>query len=427
MHISFEIEIFLVVICLILSAFFSASETALVSISELKVKHLVEEKGESAKALELWLLKPNKVLITILIGNNIVNILASVLATDLSMKIFGNIQLAIVTGFMTFLILLFAEITPKALAKHNYAKLGLVLIKPLKGFYYLFYPITYVLECFVILLNKITGIEIEKLGPSITEEEIEFLIKMGEKEGILEYQKKEMLHNIFEISERTAKEVMVPRTDMVVLDVEASFDEIFKIIKETEFSRIPVYEERLDNIIGILYVKDILKFINDKIDNIKVRSVIRKAYFVPETKKIDELLKEFQIKRIHMAIVIDEYGGVSGIVTLEDIIEEIVGEIRDEYDNEEDIKIVKVSDGLYRADARINVDDFLEYFKMENIKEKDMNGFETLGGLIYDLAGKVPEVGEEYQFNGYILKVVHKDGRKLKSIEIKKIDDQIKE
>lgn len=425
MLVSFEVEIILVVICLMLSAFFSATETALISISELKAKHLIEENGAYAKALELWLLKPNKVLITILIGNNIVNILSSVMATDLSLKLFGNIQLAITTGIMTFLILLFAEITPKALAKHNYEKLGVIFIKPLKYFYYLFYPITYVLEYFVILLNKITGIKIEKLGPSITEEEIEFLIKMGEKEGILEFQKKEMLHNIFEISERTAKEVMVPRTDMVVLDVDDNFDNMLKIIKDTEFSRIPVYEERLDNIIGILYVKDILKYLNDKSDNIKVRSIIRKAYFVPETKKLDELLKEFQLKRIHMAIVVDEYGGVSGIVTLEDIIEEIVGEIRDEYDNEEDIKIVKISDGLFKADARISIDDFLEYFNIE--RAENMSGFETLGGLIYDLAGKVPEVGEEYQFNGYILKVLHRDGRKLKSIEIKKIADQKKE
>jgi CBS domain containing-hemolysin-like protein len=420
-----DLEIVLIIVCLLLSAFFSATETSLVSISELKAKHLIEENGSYAKQLNLWLLKPNKVLITILIGNNIVNIFSSVLATDLSMKLFGDIQLAITTGVMTFLILLFGEITPKALAKNNYERLGVLFIKPLKYFYYLFYPVTYVLEYFVILLNKLTGIKIEKLGPSITEDEIEFLIKMGEKEGILEYQKKEMLHNIFEISERTAKEVMVPRTDMVVLDIEENFESMLKVIRETEFSRIPVYEEKLDNIIGILYVKDILKYLNDKFENIKVRSIIRKAYFVPETKKLDELLKEFQLKRIHMAIVVDEYGGVSGIVTLEDIIEEIVGEIRDEYDNEEDIKIVKVSDGIFKADARVSIDDFLEYFNIE--RAENMSGFETLGGLIYDLAGKVPEVGEEYQFNGYILKVLHRDGRKLKTIEIKKIIDQKKE
>ena len=180
MFVSFEVELILVVICLMLSAFFSATETALISINELKAKHLIEENGRNAKGLELWLLKPNKVLITILVGNNIVNVFSSVLATDLSLKLFGNVQLAITTGVMTFLILLFAEITPKALAKHNYEKLGLIFIRPLKCFYYLFYPITYVLEYFVILLNKITGIKIEKLGPSITEEEIEFLIKMGE-------------------------------------------------------------------------------------------------------------------------------------------------------------------------------------------------------------------------------------------------------
>jgi CBS domain containing-hemolysin-like protein len=425
MSVSSDLELILIIICLLLSAFFSATETSLISISELKAKHLIEENGSYAKALQLWLLKPNKVLITILIGNNIVNIFSSVLATDLSMKLFGNIQLAITTGIMTFLILLFGEITPKALAKHNYEKLGVIFIKPLKYFYYLFYPVTYILEYFVILLNKITGIKIEKLGPSITEEEIEFLIKMGEKEGILEYQKKEMLHNVFEISERTAKEVMVPRTDMIVLDVEESFDNMLKIIRDTEFSRIPVYEERLDNIIGILYVKDILKHLNLKLDSIKVRSIIRKAYFVPETKKLDELLKEFQLKRIHMAIVVDEYGGVSGIVTLEDIIEEIVGEIRDEYDIEEDIKIVKISEDLYKADARINIDDFLEYFNIE--RAENMGGFGNLGGLTYDLAGKVPEVGEEYHFNGYILKVLHRDGRKLKTIEIKKLVEQKKE
>jgi CBS domain containing-hemolysin-like protein len=274
------------------------------------------------------------------------------------------------------------------------------------------------------LLNKLTGIKIEKICPTITEDEIEFLINIGEKEGALEYQKKEMLHNIFEISEKTAKEAMVPRTDLVALSVDENIDNILNVIKETEFSRIPVYEEKLDNIIGILYVKDLLKYIKDKLENVKLKSLLRKAYFVPETKKLDELLKEFQLKRIHMAIVVDEYGGISGIVTLEDIIEEIVGEIRDEYDTDEEIKIVKVADGVFKTDARLAIDDFFEYFPID--REDSISGYETLGGLIHDIAGKIPEIGDEYIYKGYSLKIVHKEGRKLKTIEIRetKKDDK---
>ncbi|MDY6820535.1 MAG: hemolysin family protein [Deferribacterota bacterium] len=425
MAISLELEIIFIILCLLLSAFFSATETALTSISEFKTRKLLEEEDRGkAKALTLWLLRPNRILITILVGNNLVNILSSVLATDLSIKIFGSIEVALTTGIMTFLILLLAEITPKTLAKHNYEKLSIYFINILKLFYYLFYPITYLLEYFVIFLSKITGIKIERIGPTITEDEIEFLIKVGGKEGILEYQKREMLHNIFEMSDMTVKEVMVPRTDMLAVDVEESKDEIIKVIREYEFSRIPVFEGRVDNIIGILYVKDLLKYSSDTFNDIEIRSILRKPYFVPETKKIDELLREFQAKRIHMAIVIDEYGGVAGLVTLEDILEEIVGEIRDEFDNEEDIKIVKVADNVYKADARININDFLEYF---NIEKNDItDDCETLAGLIYSLAGKIPEIGEEYTFDKYILKVLSREGRKLRKVEIK-LEDSTKE
>jgi len=406
----------LIIICLVMSAFFSSTETALTSLTELKINHLVHEKGEKAKALELWLLHPNKVLNTILIGNNIFNILGSVLAAEVANMMFESTPITLVTGVMTLMVLIFGEITPKTFAKHNAEMFSLFAIKILRLFYTIFYPVSYSLNVFVKVLIKLMGGEIEKVGPSITEDELEFLISVGEKEGVLEDQKREMLHNIFEISDTIAREVMVPRTDMTILRVDQPIDDIINVVSQTEYSRIPVYENKMDNIIGILYVKDLLKYIKEDFASIDIRKIMRKVYFVPETKKIDDLLREFQINRIHLAVVVDEYGGVSGIVTLEDILEEIVGEIRDEYDKEDDDITEKISEDEYIVKARMDVDDFCEFFGLE--KSEDMEEYETLGGLIYDLAGKIPDVGDEFELDGYTLTVIEKESRKLKKIKV---------
>ncbi|HCW93518.1 MAG TPA: HlyC/CorC family transporter, partial [Flexistipes sinusarabici] len=224
------------------------------------------------------------------------------------------------------------------------------------------------------------------------------------------------LHNIFEISDTIAREVMVPRTDMTILKVDQPINDIINVVSQTEYSRIPVYENRMDNIIGILYVKDLLKYIKEDFASIDIRKIMRKVYFVPETKKIDDLLREFQLNRIHLAVVVDEYGGVSGIVTLEDILEEIVGEIRDEYDKEDDDIVEKSSESEYIVRARMDVDDFCDFFGLE--KSEDMDEYETLGGLIYDLAGKIPDVGDEFNLDGYTLTVIEKESRKLKKIKV---------
>ena len=412
------LELIFISICLLFSGFFSGAETALTSLNELKVKHLMEEKGIKAKNLELWLMHPNKVLTTILVGNNIANILGSVLAADLSIKIFHNSAIAITTGVMTFLVLIFGEITPKTFAKHNAVTMSIATINILKLFYRLFYPISFFLNTIASWLIKMMGGSVEKKGPKITENELEFLISVSEKEGVLENQKKEMLHSIFEISDTYAKEVLIPRTEMIAISVKASIDSIVDLAKETGYSRIPVYEGRLDNIIGILYVKDLLKFFIGDLKQLDLKKILRKVYFIPETKKLDDLLREFQLKRIHLAIVIDEYGGVAGLVTLEDIIEEIVGEIRDEYDTKEEANIIKTGDDVYRVDAGINIEDFCDYFELE--RTEDMSAYETVGGLIYDLAGKIPEINDEYQLDGYTLVVLTKEERTLNTIEIKK-------
>ncbi|MCX8084049.1 MAG: hemolysin family protein [Calditerrivibrio sp.] len=407
-------------LCLLLSAYFSASETALTSLSELKAKHMIQEMGERGKILELWLLHPNKVLYTLLIGNNIVNILSSVLAADVAYKIFKDSSIAIVTGIMTVLIIFFGEIFPKTYAKHNAEKFSIFTMYILKIFFWLFYPFSWTLNKVVKALIKLFGGKVENEGPKITEDELEFLISIGEKEGVLENQKKEMLHNIFEISETSVKEIMVPLNDVTMIELSTPIDEIINVIAKTEYSRIPVYEDNTDNVIGILYSKDIIKYVNKGLDKINIKNILKKPYFVPSTKRIDDLLREFQINRIHLALVVDEYGSIDGLITLEDILEEIVGEIRDEYDKEEEEDIKQIGEGQYIIKGRLNIDDFCEYFSIQ--KTEDMEQYETISGLIYDLADKIPEVGEEYVYDGYKYIVVEKDGRKIQKIKMIKIE-----
>lgn len=414
---SITLELVYIGICLVLSGFFSGSETALTSLSELKINHMLSENYDRAKPLIIWRDNPNKVLNTILIGNNIVNILGSVLAANTAAKITGSSSIALVTGIMTILVLIFGEITPKTFAKHNAETLGLLSMKLLRLFYIVFYPFTYLINKLVVAFIKISGGSLGNGGPKITEGELEYLVSVGHQEGVLENDKKEMIHNIFDISETYVKEAMVPRTDMMALNKEATEDEIWSLILETEYSRIPVYEGDIDNIIGVLFVKDLVKNFR-KHEKIDFEGAIRPPYFVPETKKIDDLLREFQKARAHIAIVIDEYGGVAGIITMEDILEEIVGEIWDEHDVEEH-ECVQVSDDTYIVDVRMDIDDFCEKFGIE--KTQDMEEYETLGGLIFDIADKIPEVGEIYEYSEYRFKILTKHERRLDKIEIKKL------
>ncbi|PLX71018.1 MAG: HlyC/CorC family transporter [Denitrovibrio sp.] len=406
--------------CVLLSGVFSGSETALTSLGELKVRHMIEE-DKKARPLRLWVEHPNKVLNTILIGNNIVNILGSVLATDVSAKIFGDSRIAAVTGVMTLLVLFFGEITPKTFAKHNAATLAPYVIRFLKIPYFFFYPFSFGINKLVKGMIIITGGKLDKNKSRITEDELEFYISESEKEGIIENGKSRMLQNIFDISEIYVKEVMVPRTDMVAIDITDPVESYMEKIQSSEFSRIPVYEESIDKIIGILYVKDLLRFVNDGKTSFDLRKVLRKPYFIPETKKIDSMLSEFQKSRTHMAVVIDEYGGVDGIVTLEDILEEIVGEIWDEYDTEEH-EVTEIADDTFIVDVRMDIDDFCEKFELD--KTPEMEEYETLGGLVFDIAEKIPEVGEQYEYEKYQFKILNKHERRLDKVELRKLENE---
>jgi len=411
------LELLAIGACVILSGFFSGSETALTSLGELKVRHLIEE-DKKFKRLKLWVEHPNKVLNTILIGNNIVNILGSVLATDFSAKFFGDSRIAAVTGVMTLLVLFFGEITPKTFAKHNAELLAPYVIRILRFPYFIFYPFSFGINKLVKGIIILSGGKLDRNKSKITEDELEFYITESEKEGILENGKSRMLQNIFDISEIYVKEVMVPRTDMVAIDIADPIDSYMEKILASEFSRIPVYEETIDKIIGILYVKDLLRFVNKDKEEFDLRKVIRKPYFIPETKKIDSMMGEFQKTRNHMAIIIDEYGGVDGIVTLEDILEEIVGEIWDEYDTEEH-EVTEIAKDTYIVDVRMDIDDFCERFELQ--KTPEMEEYETVGGLVFDVAEKIPEVGEQYEYMNYQFKILNKHERRLDKVELRRI------
>ncbi|MGD9808671.1 MAG: hemolysin family protein [Deferribacterales bacterium] len=420
MNETLTLELMAIGACVILSGFFSGSETALTSLGELKIRHMIEE-NKKAKPLQLWLEHPNKVLNTILIGNNIVNILGSVLATDFAARLFGDSKIAAVTGIMTLLVLFFGEITPKTFAKHNAATIAPYVIRILKLPYFFFYPFSFGINKLVKAMIVISGGKLDKNKSRITEDELEFYISESEKEGIIENGKSRMLQNIFDISEIYVKEVMVPRTDMVAIDITDPLESYIDKILASEFSRIPVYEDTVDKIVGILYVKDLLRFVNKDSVTFDIKKVLRKAYFIPETKKIDSLLGEFQKNRNHMAIVIDEYGGVDGLVTLEDILEEIVGEIWDEYDTEEE-EVTEIADDTFIVDVRMDIDDFCEKFELE--KTGEMQEYETVGGLVFDIAEKIPEVGEKYEYENYQFKILNKHERRLDKVELRRLENE---
>ncbi len=416
-------QISFIVLSILFSAYFSATETALTSLGELRTRLAIKERGDKAKSLELWLKRPNRVLNTILVGTNLSNIFATVLAFEVVEKIFKYESIAITTGIMTFLILFFGEITPKSFAKNNAVTFSIYSMKFLKIFYIIFYPITFSMHIVVNHMLKTTGVVTNK-EPKITENELEFLINVGEKEGILEKDKGEMLTNIFDISDIQVREIIVPRIDVVAVPINISKENLLSVVKETEFSRIPVYKESLDDIVGILYVKDILKMDCQHFDVKDLMSKLRKPLFVPETKKIDTMLKEFQKSRLHLAVVMDEYGGTAGIITMEDILEEIVGDIFDEYDDE-DAEVTKVSENHFLIDAGMNIDDFCEEFNLE--KTEDMTEYETLGGFILDMAGEIPKVGYNFTWNNHIFTVKKMKDKRLERIEVKRITEHFEE
>jgi len=404
-----------ILFCLIGSAFFSGCETALTALGEAKVHQIIEQRGKRARILELWLKYPNHVLTTLLIGNNLVNILASALATAVASGIFRSSGLGIAVGVMTLLLLVFGEITPKTFAKHNAERIALVAIHLVRFCYILFFPVVILLVWFTQTVVRLTGGKLAPPDTAVTEQDIEFMIGLGRREGVLQKDEERMLHSVLEFSDTITREVMVPRTNITAVPVDIDRETLIRTVIEAGFSRLPVYEDSLDSIIGLLHAKDLLRDLNGSCDQpLCLRQLLRPVFYVPESMKISVLLKEFQRRKTHLAVVVDEYGGTAGIVAMEDIIEEIVGEIHDEYDIEEK-KLRQLGDGHYLADARISVDELGEQLGIE-FPEDD--GYETLGGFLIHLRGSLPAPGDRLRWNDLLFIVQEADEKRLIKVEV---------
>ncbi|MGD8836147.1 MAG: hemolysin family protein [Desulfobacteraceae bacterium] len=410
-------QLILLTILLVLSGFFSSSETALFSISRTKARHLAKMPGSANVLIKEMKDDPHRLLSTILIGNNAVNVAASAIASRMAFDIFQNYNagtassyaVGAVTLVMTFLILVFGEVIPKSLATRNSVLIARFVIYPIYWCSILFWPIVIFLD----FIPKLTGRI--KQTPSVTEEELMTFVEVVEEEGEIKEAEKELIHNIFEFDDTNASEILTPRADMFVLEADQPLD--LKVIAASGFTRIPVIEESIDNVVGILNVKDLLSHhANGQITS-DVRKLMRPPYFVPEHIKLDSLLKQFKKRKSHMAIVVDEHGGVSGLITLEDALEELVGEIRDETDKEEPLIVrQKNKDWIVLGKADIGeVNDAI------NMDIPDSADYDTFSGYILEQIGRIPKESEQIVLGDFEIIVKSMDGNRIKEYVVRAV------
>lgn len=410
-------EIYLVILgfCLMASAIFSTAETALITLPETKIRKIIEEGKGFLRPFKLWLMKPNRVLTTIIIANNLFNTLAAVVATVLAQLLFAQHVISIATGTVTILLLIFGEITPKTFARHNailVVRWVLYLIYPL---YFLLFPIAWFLSWFAVLLVRLLGGKTQRAGPIATQEDIAYLIKLSHKEGVFKKEQGQMLQSIIAFKDTCAKEIMIPRTQILSFEINRDLNYILDKVTEHGYTRWPVYQKTIDHITGIFYVKDLIHQLQDNKQFI-LKEHLRKTIFVPESMKLDNILRELQRKKVHLAIVVDEYGGTAGIISLEDILEQIVGDIQDEYDVE-DIYIKKLAHNHFIVDGKTTIS---ELKKATGLSLPTQEAYETLGGFLVHSLGKLPVKDYTYHYHGYSLKVIEVEEKRVISVEIKK-------
>ena len=409
------------IILLILSSLFSCSETAFLSVSKIKIRTLAEEGNKKAKLVESLLDDQDRLLSAILVGNNLVNIGASSLTTATIMAIFGDgaQTVAIATGVVTLCILIFGEITPKSLATQNADKLVFALAPFIRFVCVITKPVVFVLNIITGFIIKLLGGNQEH-GPSLTEEELKTIVTVGHEEGVLEKEEKEMIHNVFEFGETEIKEIMTPRIHVESLPDDCTYDELMNVYHDAQYSRYPIHDESFDEIIGVLNMKDLL-FIDIDKEHFDVKKYMRETFVVYEFNQVNDVFASMRKEHATLAIVLDEYGVMSGIVTFEDIVEEIVGEIDDEYDEVND-SIVKINDHEYLVDGSLNLnevnDEIDTHFESED--------FESIGGLVLGEFSGVPKIKDKIEFPGVtiIIEKMHKNRIELLRLKIHEIEKE---
>lgn len=410
------IEFAVLVILIVLSGFFSGLEVALVGIRKSKVLQLVKEKARGSKALHKLKSNPGRMMASVNLGNNLVNVASTALATDVALRMFGNDGLAIAIGIMTFLILVFGEITPKTYCNANAAKIALRFSPILLAFSYALYPLVKLFEVITRGMVRLTGSSY--VPPPITEEEIKGVIDQGLEDKAIERAERELVHGALNFDEIIIRSVMTPRTKMFTLNSKMMLFEALPRINQSGFSRIPIYGDNKDEIVGIVHVRDLLKYLERDEKMIELRRIARKPIFVSQEKKVSNLLKEMQGRQTHMAIVLDEFGGVEGCVTLEDLVEEIVGEIRDETDVKK-IVFHHIDKDTIITNGDIEIDTVNEIFKT-NVPEGD--DYASLNGLLHEKLHDIPKEGDKIEVDSLRIVVEKVSKNKPEKIRIEKIN-----
>ena len=379
-------QLIALIILVLLSAFFSSAETSLTTVNRVRLKTLAEEGNRRAKTALEVLDKYGKMLSAILIGNNIVNLSASALATTLAIHIHFTVGIA--TAILTVVILIFGEIVPKNMAMINSEKMALLYASMISGLMKLLTPLIFVIDSLAKGIMKLFRVDVDK-KTAMTENELRTYVEVGHEDGVIESEEREMIYNVFDFGDAVAKDVMIPRIDMVTVDKEATYEEVMEVFKDCMYTRIPVFEEDKDNIIGLINIKDFI-LVEDKA-KFMISDILRQAYYTYEFKKTADLLVEMRQKCFNVAFVLNEYGGTAGMITLEDLLEEIVGEIRDEYDSDEEQLIQKMQDRTYLVEGSMKLSDINDELGTD-LQSED---YDSIGGLIIEHLDRVPEDGAQ--------------------------------
>lgn len=406
------IQLITIVILLAMSAFFSSSETALTTVSTIRLKSLADNGNKNAKLVLKLKENPDKMLSAILIGNNIVNIAASSITTIFVQTMWGSWAISIGSGALTLLVLVFGEITPKTAATGYADKFSLVVAKPIWFLTKVLTPIIVVINFLASCIMKLFRININEKESTFTEEELRTIMDVSHEEGVIEEEEREMINNVFDFGEAEAKEIMIPRIDMCMINVDASYDELLEIFKENRYTRLPVYQDSTDNVIGIINIKDLILYRSgDKFD---IRDYLRDVYYTYEYKKLDELMAEMRKDSVNITIVLDEYGAAVGLITIEDLLEEIVGEIRDEYDYDEEDSFKEIAPNEYLVDGQTKLDDVNDALDLSLTSED----YDSIGGYIIGSLDRLPIMGDTVETDNVKLVVELMDKNRIDKVHI---------
>jgi CBS domain containing-hemolysin-like protein len=415
------ISFLIIILCLIFIALLSSSEVAFIAFNRIRIRHLIEKGSSSAETAQKIRDQHDRLFSAVILSGNLFTVLATSVGTALALKFFGEeYGIIISTIIMTFLTVIFGELAPKTFAVTHAEKVALFMAKPMEFYIKLISPLAWIFSKLSSLIIRFFGGEIKPTPQFLTEEEMKAMISIGEEEGTLEKEEKEMLHKVFEFGDKKVSEAMVPRTEIVAIPEDAAVADVFELITTERYSRYPVIKETVDNIIGILYVKDILiKMAKEEIaPDTSIATLIRDAYYIPESKMVTELLDEMQKHKFQIAIIVDEHGGTAGIITLEDIMEEIVGGLQDEFEAigaEKEVEIVDESTLV--VSGFTGIDEVNELVGVD-LKSEEFN---TIGGFLFGLFGHLPRVGEQLKYHGLKFLILEMDGKKIDKVKITKL------